>query len=307
MTPGFAPADRDRWSVRLSRRYPHSVEKVWQAVSQPEHLAAWFPSEVTFVGSDAPRVGVEVRFGEPMEGLPALTGVVTDCDPPHLLAFTWDTDHLRFGLSPVAAGTELVLLHTFGDRAGAASFASGWEGCIEALVAELSGEPAPEWSRAERRHEELAAAFGLDAPVVDEVDDAGCWRVVFERQMVAPAEVVWGLILGVDQTTREQRPAPAVGDAFTPWAAPAYVLGTVTDVAPGRLLAWDCSVDEPGDAVRLELIGGTGHGARLRLTVAGTDPDERVRASDQWHDGVANTAVEALDRALAGTPSMPDR
>jgi uncharacterized protein YndB with AHSA1/START domain len=303
MTASFAPADPDRWSVRLSRRYPYPVEKVWQAVSRPEHLAAWFPSTVAFGGDDAPRVGSEVHFGEPTDGLP--TGVVTDCDPPHLLAFTWDTDHLRFELSPVADGTELVLLHTFDDRAGAASFASGWEECIGAMGADLIGDPAPGPSRAERRHEELVAAFGLDAPVVDEADDAGCWRIVFERQMVAPAEVVWGLLLGSDPATGRQRSAPAVGDPFTPWAAPTYVLGTVTEVVPGQLLAWECSADEPGDAVRLALVEGTGHGARLLVTITGSVPADRDTARDQWHGGVANTAAEALGRALAVTPSSP--
>lgn len=296
MTAGFAPADPNRWSVRLTRRYPHPVDKVWQAISRPEHLAAWFPASVAFVGDDAPRPGTVVRYGDPAgDDGPALTGVVTDCEPPRVLAFTWDTDHLRFELSPAADGTELVLVHTFEDRAGAASFASGWEGCFASMGADLAGEPGPEPSRGERRHEELVAAFGLDAPVVDEVDGTGRWRVVFERQMVAPADVVWGLLLGDDPTTGRVRRAPSVGEPFTPWAAPTYVLGTVTDVDPGRLLVWDCSADEPGDTVRLELVDGTGHGARFLLTVTGTAPDEHAAARAQWHDGVENTAAEALD------------
>lgn len=306
MTARFAPVDPGRWSVRSTRRYPHPVEKAWRAISRPEHLAAWFPASVTFVGDDAPRVGTEVRFGEPMDGLPALTGVVTDCDPPHLLAFTWDTDHLRFELSPVAEGTELVLVHTFEDRAGAASFASGWEGCFASMGAALAGAPAPEVSRAERRHEELVALFGLDAPVVDDRDETGRWRVVFERQVVVPAEIAWGLILGRDPATGRQCRAPGVGESFTPWAAPTHVLGTVTEVVPARVLAWECSADEPGDAVRLEIVDGTGHGARLLLTVTGTVPDERAEARAQWHDGVENTAAEALERSLAeGGPSSP--
>jgi len=33
--------------LRMERRYPHAVEKVWRAVTEPEHLAAWFPSTVS--------------------------------------------------------------------------------------------------------------------------------------------------------------------------------------------------------------------------------------------------------------------
>jgi uncharacterized protein YndB with AHSA1/START domain len=173
----FAPAGPDRWSVRLVRRYPHPVEKVWRAVSEPEHLAVWFPATVEL----EPVVGAEVRFGAPMDGLPALTGVVTDCEPPHVLGFTWDTDHIRLELRPTDDGTEVVLLHTFDDRAGAASFGSGWGECGRGLRALLAGDPPPEHTRAVARHEELVALFGLDAPAIDEVADDGRWRIVFER------------------------------------------------------------------------------------------------------------------------------
>lgn len=295
MSDTFAPAGPERWSVRLVRRYPHPPEKVWRAVSEPEHLQAWFPSTVDL----EPRVGAEVRFGPPMEGAPALTGVVTDCDPPHVLAFTWDTDHLRFELTPVDAGTELVLLHTFDDRAGAASFGSGWDTCFGVLRAGLAGRPAPEPTRSEARHEELVAVFGLDQPAVDEGDDDGRWRIVFERQMVAPQAEVWDLLLGVDPATGEQRVAPARGEPFTPWAAPDHVLGTVTEVVPGEVLAWDCSADEPGDTVRLAVADGTGHGARLVVTLTGTDPAERDAARAQWRQGIETTATQALARALA--------
>ena len=298
MTDAFAPAGPDRWSVRLVRRYPHPVEKVWRAVSEPAHLAVWFPSTVEI----EPRVGAEVRFGSPMEGMPALTGVVTDCDPPRLLGFTWDTDHLRFELTAVADGTELVLLHTFDDRAGAASFGSGWDTCFGTLRADLAGAPRVEPGRAVARHEALVAVFGLDAPAVDEVAADGSWRIVFERQMVVPQAEVWDLLLGVDPRTGEQRAAPGVGEPLTPWAAPDHVLGTVTEVVPGEILAWDCSPAEPGETVRFHFVEGTGHGGRLVVTLTGTDPTERVAARDQWRQGIANTAAQAADRALAATP-----
>ena len=33
-------------SVRFERRYPHPVERVWRAVTEPEQLAHWFPNTV---------------------------------------------------------------------------------------------------------------------------------------------------------------------------------------------------------------------------------------------------------------------
>ncbi|MCW2567279.1 MAG: hypothetical protein JWN54_1376, partial [Mycobacterium sp.] len=35
-----------RWQLRFTRRLPHPPQKVWRALTEPEHLAAWFPTEI---------------------------------------------------------------------------------------------------------------------------------------------------------------------------------------------------------------------------------------------------------------------
>ncbi len=103
--------------------------------------------------------------------------------------------------------------------------------------------------------------------------DAG-WIVRIERQLTCPAEVAWDLWFGVDLTTGEQRTAPDIGEPLTPYMAPEVVRGTVTELERHRVLAFDVApTGGPGDHVRVELGPGTGHGARLTLTVSGTDPD----------------------------------
>src|SRR5256885_1029975 len=94
----------DGIGVRFERRLAHPPERVWQAVTQPEELAAWFPD--TIEGEFA--AGAEVRFPKFAEmGLPAV-GTVTEYDPPRLLAFTWGTSALRFELEPDGDGCRLV-------------------------------------------------------------------------------------------------------------------------------------------------------------------------------------------------------
>src|SRR5690349_12520467 len=112
----------------MERRYPHAVGKVWRAVTEPEHLAAWFPSTVS---GDLRVDGGLLFTGDP--NLPDTKGRVTDLDPPHVFAFTWEDDHLRFELAPDGDGTVLRLVHTFGDTFGAPSFASGWDACLASL------------------------------------------------------------------------------------------------------------------------------------------------------------------------------
>src|SRR3954452_25514789 len=123
------PADQfltreGRPTVRVERTYPHPIEKVWRAVTTPEHLGQWFPSPVE----------VDLRPGGTMhfsafDGAHAARGTVEVVDAPRRLTFTWGTDRLTFELAPTADGTTFTLIHSFDDRFGSPSFATGWDVC----------------------------------------------------------------------------------------------------------------------------------------------------------------------------------
>jgi uncharacterized protein YndB with AHSA1/START domain len=282
--------DDDRPTVRVERRFPHPVEKVWLAVTAPEHLGAWFPSPVEL---DL-RPGGAMRFTA-FAGDAAADGTVEEVEPPRLLVFSWGEDRMTFELTSDGDGTHFVLTHAFDDRAGAASFASGWENCLAGLRSVLAEEPLPETDRNIARHEELVHAFGLDRPDMTESD--GRWTLRYERQLTCPAHVAWNLWFGTDQVTGEQRRAPAVGEPLTPYMAPDLEIGTMTAVDEPHLLAFDVApTGGPGDHVRVELNPGTGHGARLVLTVTGSDPAERDAAMDQWGRGAVGHLAEAAAR-----------
>lgn len=277
--------DPHRPAVRVVRQFDHPVDRVWSAITTEEQLRHWFPGGAAI----EQRVGGLVHFGENGE---SGEGEVLECDPPRRLAFTWEDDRLTFELEPDAGGTLLMLTHDFDDRAGAASFAAGWEQCLEALVCVLEEKPLPATDHAVARHEELVAEFGLDRPLVIH-NDAG-FHVRFERQLTAPAEVVWNSFFGVDPQTGEQRKAPAVGGEFRPYTAPDVLFGTVTAVDPLHLFTFATAEGVPGDRVELRLVAGTGHGARLVLDVHGEDEAELQPAIEAWGDGaVAQMAREA--------------
>lgn len=293
------PADQfltreGRPTVRVERTYPHPIEKVWQAVTTPEHLGQWFPSPVEV---DL-RPGGAMRF-RAFDGAPAAHGTVEVVDAPRRLTFTWGTDRLTFELAPAGDGTTFTLIHSFDDRFGAPSFATGWDVCLAGLRNVLAGEPLPAPDRGVARHEELVHEFGLDRP--DVTESAGRWTVRVERQLTCPAEVAWDLWFGKDRDTGEQRVAPAVGEPLTPYMAPEKVIGTVTEVDLHRVLAFDVApAGGPGDHLRLELADGTGHGARIVLTVTGTDRAERDAAAEMWGTGaVGHLAAQAAEWAMA--------
>ena len=282
-----------RPTVRVERRYPHPIDKVWSAVTTPEHLGQWFPSPVDI---DL-RPGGPMRFGKFGVSAGGI-GTVESVDPPRRLAFTWGADRLTFELAPDGDGTTFALTHSFDDRSGAPSFATGWELCLAGLRALLAGEQLPLAERGIARHEELVHEFGLDQPEVTE-SDAG-WTVRVVRQLTCPAGVAWDLWFGKDRDTGEQRNAPAVGEPLTPYMAPDMVIGTMTEVDLHRVLAFDVSpTGGPGEHLRLEFADGTGHGVKITLTVTGTDPAERDAAAQMWATGaIGHLAASAAEWAI---------
>ena len=109
---GELRAAGDRWQLRFSRTLPHPAEKVWRAITEPEHLEAWFPQRI--VGDRV--AGARLRFETDQSGIDAFDGEMLRFEPPTLLEFTWGDDVLRFELEPVGEHTVLTLLDTF-DRA----------------------------------------------------------------------------------------------------------------------------------------------------------------------------------------------
>ena len=67
---------------------------------------------------------------------------MTEFDPPHLFAFYWGDDHLRFELEPLAGPEDACLLRLtvlLDSREKAARDGAGWHVCLDRLEARLGG------------------------------------------------------------------------------------------------------------------------------------------------------------------------
>ncbi len=137
-----------RPAVRFVRTYPHPVERVWAAVSEPDQLAHWFPSKVSI----EPRAEGSIEFtGDPYAE--DVTGTVLVYEPPHRLAFSWGGDELHFQLEPAEGGCTLTLIDVLDERQAAARNASGWDACLAEFGKLLAGghvdgphsNPPQEW------------------------------------------------------------------------------------------------------------------------------------------------------------------
>ncbi len=251
--------------LRIERRLAHPPEKVWRALTEPAELSRWYPFAVTEMQL---RVGGTIRFDDG-QGI-VMDAVVTVLDPPRVFAFSEHAppemsresdDLIHFELRPVGGGCLLVFTHVFDDRPAAASYATGWSGCLDALEMVLDGRPV-EWPAGMAElHEAYVEAFGLDEGHAETTPEG--WRVRFVRQLMAqPVDAVWDALN--DGTALVA--GGGVPPGFTTGEVPP---GAVTEVVAPALLEYEWhSGGRCGGLVRWELSDGPG-GARIVLTQTG--------------------------------------
>jgi uncharacterized protein YndB with AHSA1/START domain len=154
----------DRWQLRFVRKLAHPPEKVWRALTEPEHLAAWFPSDVH--GERA--AGAPLRFVFRNGEGPPSEGEMLVFDPPSTLEFRWEQEILRFDLRPDGDGCLLTFVDTFDELGKASRDGAGWHACLDVLEHHLAGEEPP-WSPQEHWadvHAGYVARFGAEASTI---------------------------------------------------------------------------------------------------------------------------------------------
>lgn len=153
-----------RWQLRFTRRLAHPQENVWRALTEPEQLAAWFPT--TIVGDRV--VGAPLRFDFRDGEYPSFEGEMRAYEPPSRLGFRWGEDSLRFELRTEEGGTVLTLVDELSDHGKAARDGAGWHECLAKLDRHLDGddrsiEPADRWDAAQAVYEDR---FGPEASTI---------------------------------------------------------------------------------------------------------------------------------------------
>jgi uncharacterized protein YndB with AHSA1/START domain len=158
------PLPDGRFQLRFTRTLAHPVDRVWRAMTEPEHLAHWFPT--TIEGERA--AGASLRFSFPGAEAPPFEGEMLAFEPSSLMELRWGPDIVRLELRPTATGTHLTLLDTLDQRGKAARDAAGWHVCLDNLEAGLRGAPdagehPASWSEVHPRYVER---FGPEAATI---------------------------------------------------------------------------------------------------------------------------------------------
>ncbi len=151
--------------LRFTRALAHPPEKVWAAITEPEHLAHWFPT--TIDGERA--AGAQLRFTFPGGQFPPFEGEMLTYEPPSVMEFRWGPDVIRLELAPIEeGGTVLTLLDTLEERGKAARDGAGWHTCLDALERELGddADAREEMSRWKDVHVHYVESFGPEAATI---------------------------------------------------------------------------------------------------------------------------------------------
>jgi uncharacterized protein YndB with AHSA1/START domain len=131
--------------VRFERTFPHPVQAVWEAITDPGQLEAWFPTTVEF---ETLAPGCPITFTFPAEladEYPPLRGEFLEVEAPTRLAFTWGEDSLSFELDEQHEGSacRLVFSVALGTEDKAARDCAGWESCLDMLAQVTDGTTPP--------------------------------------------------------------------------------------------------------------------------------------------------------------------
>jgi uncharacterized protein YndB with AHSA1/START domain len=142
-------------SVRFQRLLPGPIERVWEYLTDSKLRASWFAG-----GTLEPHVGGKVHFtfrhselAPRGEKIPAnhtdaeghqLHGRVTRCEPPRVLAYTWDSStdpsEVSFELAPRGDEVQLTLTHRrLASRAQIVGVSAGWHVHLDVLAERLRG------------------------------------------------------------------------------------------------------------------------------------------------------------------------
>ena len=144
---GTLTFDGDHATLTFERRIRHPIQVVWEALTEPEHLARWYMTTATIEG----RAGgpIDFRTGP---GQLHVTGRILVWEPPCVFEYEWKVKPwarmpngedavVRWELRPEGEETLLTLTHRNLTRRSALGATPATHVVLERLEAQLAGVP----------------------------------------------------------------------------------------------------------------------------------------------------------------------
>jgi uncharacterized protein YndB with AHSA1/START domain len=148
---GTLTLEGDYATLTFERHFRHPIQIVWDALTEPEHLARWYMTKARL----DPREGGSIDY---MSG-PAqyhVTGKILTWQPPRVFEHEWNVEPrrelpkgeksiVRWELTPDRDGTVLRITHRRLTRQTATGFVAGIHAFLDRLENELNGEALMDW------------------------------------------------------------------------------------------------------------------------------------------------------------------
>ena len=132
----------DGYELRFDRVFKAPIGDVWALLTEPDRLEEWLGV-----------AGVELRAGGRFQlfevGGQGIAGVILALEPPHVLEYTWNSAEwtggtVRYELSEVEGGTQLVFAHTHPFKSWEQlryQSLAGWHTLLDLLELAVEGRP----------------------------------------------------------------------------------------------------------------------------------------------------------------------
>ena len=148
---GTLTLEGDQGTITFERHIRHPVEAVWEALTEPEHLARWYMTQAQL----DPRLGGRIDYISGPSHF-HVTGKILTWDPPRVFEHEWNVEPrnelpfgeksvLRYELTPDGDETILRVTHRRLNRGTARGFISGLHAFLDRLEQELDGVPLSDW------------------------------------------------------------------------------------------------------------------------------------------------------------------
>jgi uncharacterized protein YndB with AHSA1/START domain len=161
--------DGEQWTLVLVRDLRHPPARVWEALTDPDHLREWAPFDADGNLGTAGATVMLTTVGAPTPMVSEAT--VTRAEAGRALEYNWGGQDIRWALEPLGGGgTRLTLWHNI-NRKYIAMGAAGWHICLDVLDRALAGQPigrtvgpdVMKFGGWQRLHVEYAKQFGVEA------------------------------------------------------------------------------------------------------------------------------------------------
>ncbi|SEL79682.1 SRPBCC domain-containing protein [Parapedobacter koreensis] len=304
---GKITREKDGYKVVFERVLPHSIEMIWNAITNPGELKFWF-TDITMDFRPGGTITFRFRDKDQSESY----GEIVAIEPPRRFVWTWEGELAVWELTALDEQTTR-LVFTYSKLAAdyAIKAPAGFHDLLDLLAERLDGsEEVYPFGADDTGSEHFEVRIRYVEAVYDSHPEViKNPPVVVEKELDIPVEKVWKAIANKDQLKQWYFDLddfkPEVGFRFTfrgqGHKGEQYIhLCTITEVIPQRKLQYSWQYEGyPGYSLVSFELSEIGSKTRLRLTHHGleTFPQDGLDFAGKSFNGGWN---EIIGKMLPG-------